>query len=87
MKTLLAVVSAAAVSRAAEPRHIVVASEAGSFLAWPANGGLWPWDDGRKALVAFVSGPFVEQPGHNIGNQQTNAPESCIAATIWEPPT
>jgi hypothetical protein len=55
-----------------EPRHVVVAREPGSFLAWPANGGLWTWDDGQEALVAFVSGAFVEQPGHNIGPRHTN---------------
>ncbi|MBI5819166.1 MAG: exo-alpha-sialidase [Verrucomicrobia bacterium] len=71
-ETLLVIALLAAVARAAEPQHVVVASEQGSFLAWPANGGLWTWDDGREAVVAFVSGPYTEQKGHNIGKQQTN---------------
>lgn len=27
--------------------HVVVASEEGRFFAWPANNGLWSWDNGR----------------------------------------
>ncbi len=53
-------------------QHVIVAAEAGQFVAWPANGGLWTWDDGQEVLVGFASGEFVEQGGHNIGPRHTN---------------
>lgn len=57
---------------AGEPQHVTVAAQPGVFVAWPANGGLWTWDGGQEALVAFISGEFVEQKGHNIGPRHTN---------------
>lgn len=36
------------------------------FAAWPANGGLWSWDDGREALVGFVVGRKVARDGHDV---------------------
>ena len=48
-------------------KHVVVASEKGRFLAWPANNGIWNWDQGADILVGFTDGPFEEQSGHNIG--------------------
>jgi hypothetical protein len=55
------------------------------FFAWPANGGLWTWDDGREAVVAFVSGPYIEQHGHNIGKEQTNrCARSLDGGLTWQ---
>ncbi len=46
--------------------HVMVAGEPGMFAGWPANNGIWSWDDGREILVGFTYGRFIEQPGHNI---------------------
>jgi hypothetical protein len=69
---LVVLAFAATAAGAAEPQHVVVAREAGTFLGWPANGGLWTWDEGREAVVAVVAGAFAEQHGHNIGKAHTN---------------
>ncbi len=73
MKYLPVIMAAlAAAAQGAELQHVVVAREAGTFMGWPANGGLWTWDGGREAVVAFIAGAFEEQKGHNIGKQHTN---------------
>ncbi|HUT75496.1 MAG TPA: sialidase family protein [Armatimonadota bacterium] len=43
----------------------VVAHEPGKFYGWPANSGLWTWENG-EVLVGFTTGDYVEKPGHNI---------------------
>ncbi len=48
-------------------KNAVVFAEPGSFAGWPANNGVWTWDDGKEILVGFTQGPFVEMDGHNIG--------------------
>jgi len=48
-------------------KNVVVFAEPGSFAGWPANNGVWTWDDGKEILVGVTKGPFVEQEGHNIG--------------------
>ncbi len=40
--------------------------EKDKFGGWPANNGLWTWDNGKEILVGYTYGPFVEQKGHNI---------------------
>jgi len=40
--------------------------EKDKFGGWPANNGLWTWDNGKEILVGYTYGPFVEQQGHNI---------------------
>jgi hypothetical protein len=52
--------------------HVVVFHRPGVFAAWPANGGLWSWDDGQEVLVGFCTGDAQEQPGHNIVPPYTN---------------
>ncbi|VTR98293.1 hypothetical protein [Tuwongella immobilis] len=54
------------------PIHGVVAAESGQFLGWPANCGIWSWDNGREVLVGFVSGPWTSRQGHNIGKPYRN---------------
>ncbi len=48
--------------------HIVVHHEDGYFMGWPANNGVWSWDDG-EIVVGFTRGPFdAEARGmHLIG--------------------
>lgn len=50
--------------------RVMVAGEAGRFLAWPANNGLWSWDGGREILVGFHDGPWQEKEGHKVGHPQ-----------------
>jgi hypothetical protein len=47
-------------------KNVVVFAEPGSFAGWPANNGVWTWNDGKEILVGFTKGPFVEVEGHNI---------------------
>ncbi len=59
--------SCAGNSRESGINHVVVASEHGRFFGWPANNGLWSWEDGREILVGFTNGPWEDRPGrHNI---------------------
>jgi len=52
-------------------RLVTVAAEPGRFLAWPANGGLWRWSDGREILVGFLEGPWLDKAdGHKVGSPQ-----------------
>ena len=45
--------------------RVLVHQEAGYFLGWPANNGVWEWEDGEM-MVGFTRGKFVIQPGHKI---------------------
>lgn len=54
--------------------HVVVAGETGQFCGWPANNGVWAWDNGQHILVGFSQGNFVEQEGHNIQGKGDSAP-------------
>ena len=49
---------------------VPVAAQPGRFMGWPANNGCWNWDQGREILVGFEEGPWVDQPGHKIGEPQ-----------------
>jgi photosystem II stability/assembly factor-like uncharacterized protein len=58
-------------TRAVVPTHVIVASEEGRYFAWPANNGLWSWDNGREVLVGYTDGPHDDEGGfHNIGYPQ-----------------
>lgn len=47
--------------------HLVVAGEEGRYLGWPANNGLWTWDNGKEILVGYTEGRFVDEDEmHNI---------------------
>ncbi len=65
-------VSGSAVMPAAKRISLqTVVAEEGRFLGWPANQGLWSWDNGRELLVGYVNGPWVDkQDGHKIGSPQ-----------------
>jgi hypothetical protein len=67
-----------------EIQHVVVAGKKGRYMGWPANNGLWSWDDGREILVGYTDGPFVEQSGHNIGQPQlTKLARSLDGGKTW----
>jgi len=65
-------------------RYVTVAALEGRFFGWPANNGMWKWDNGREILVGFTNGPFEEQDGHNIGKPQlTNLARSTNGGKSW----
>jgi hypothetical protein len=64
--------------------HITVAAEKGRFYGWPANNGLWKWDNGKEIMVGFTNGPFEEHDGHNIGKpQRSNLARSTNGGKTW----
>ena len=65
-------------------KHVVVAGKEGRFLAWPANNGMWTWDEGYEILIGYTDGPWVEQEGHNIGHPQlTKLGRSVDGGLTW----
>jgi hypothetical protein len=46
--------------------HRIVRNEPGEFCGWPANHGVWSWDNGREILVGFSCGQFLETDGHKL---------------------
>ncbi|MBN2090105.1 exo-alpha-sialidase [candidate division KSB1 bacterium] len=53
--------------------NIIIAQEESKFHGWPANNGVWAWNDGQEILVGFSYGRFVEQKGHNIEGRSEDA--------------
>lgn len=72
MSRAAAVLLTAAVAFGYEPRHGVVFHDPKTFAGWPANGGLWVYDGGKEAVVAFTTGPFRLRGGHNVVPPYTN---------------
>jgi hypothetical protein len=52
--------------RATSIEHGILRHEPGEFCGWPANHGVWSWEDGQEILVGFSCGQFVESSGHKI---------------------
>ncbi|MCC5930453.1 MAG: exo-alpha-sialidase [Cyclobacteriaceae bacterium] len=46
--------------------YVVVSAEEGRFRAWPANNGMWNWDNGKEILVGFTDGKRVQEGYHYI---------------------
>ena len=51
--------------------HVVVFAPPGRFAGWPANNGLWAWEDAverhrDEILVGCSTGTFEARSGHNI---------------------
>lgn len=65
--------------------HVVVASEQGRYFGWPANNGLWSWDNGRELLVGHTDGPYNAEGGfHRIGHPQlTKLARSLDGGKTW----
>ena len=45
--------------------HIIAFAPPGRFAGWPANNGLWAWEDG-EILVGCSTGTFQAQAGHSV---------------------
>jgi hypothetical protein len=67
-----ALLPAAVRAGAAPVRFAVAAGEPGRFMAWPANNGLWSWENGREILVGYSDGPWEAKEGHQVGSPQIN---------------
>lgn len=50
--------------------HVVVSSKPGRYHGWPANNGIWSWEN--NILVGFTQGSYVQQKGHSIDEIQEN---------------
>ena len=48
-------------------QHFTVHAEKGRCIGWPANGGIWNWDD--EILVMYDHGEFKDKP---IGSHDIN---------------
>lgn len=65
-------------------KYLTVAAQQDRFFGWPANNGLWQWDEGREILVGFTNGNFEQQDGHNIGDERlTNLARSTDGGQTW----
>ncbi|MCA9092906.1 MAG: exo-alpha-sialidase [Planctomycetaceae bacterium] len=48
--------------------HRIAAIEEGRFHGWPANNGVWQWEN--EILVGLTQGDFAVKDGHNIAGRQ-----------------
>jgi hypothetical protein len=67
-------------------KHVVVYSGPEIACGWPANHGVWCWDDG-EILVGFSYGKFIERNGHNIdedGATYAALARSSDGGETWE---
>jgi len=57
--------------------HTVVYQQAGEFAGWPANHGIWSWDD--EIVVGFVLGYYKKNPrgGHDIDRDRPSVPRQA----------
>jgi hypothetical protein len=51
-------------------RHVTVSGEAGRFKGWPANGGLWAWENEVVALYEDLAFSEANAAGHAIDSGQ-----------------
>lgn len=62
--------------------HRVAAMEQGKFNGWPANNGVWQWDN--EILVGFTQGDYVVSDSHNItGIQESHFARSLDGGETW----
>ena len=74
----LALVSAATAIGQDGPRvvkHVEVYNEPGRFAGWPANNGIWSWDN--EIVVGFTLGYHKDKSGHTIDPDQTSGPRQA----------
>jgi hypothetical protein len=68
--------------------HSIVFAQPDTFAGWPANNGIWAWQDG-EIVIGCVTGAFIAQPGHNIiepySNRLLRSTDSGATWTIETP--
>lgn len=63
--------------------HVVVAMQPEKFHGWPANNGVWQWND--EILVGFTQGDFVIRDSHNIeGRESSLLARSLDGGQTWK---
>jgi len=65
---LICIISCNSGDKTYEPEFIdrvVVYQEDDYYMGWPANNGIWMWEDG-EIMVGFTRGRFFLRQGHNI---------------------
>lgn len=64
--------------------HNIVHQEEGYFMGWPANNGVWMWEDG-EIMTGFTRGAYVEKEGHNVESPYHNwLSKSTDGGYTWE---
>lgn len=68
-----------------EPEHFAMHAEAGQFIGWPANNGIWKWEDG-EIMLGFTRGEFAQKSSHDIGdeNRESWLAKSKDGGSTWE---
>ena len=83
---LLSVLVLTSTAFAQQPRHIehvFVAGGPDSFCGWPANNGVWQWDN--EILVGFTEGEFIASESHNLkGIQHSKFARSLDGGDTWK---
>ena len=68
-------------------QHGFVYKESGQFAGWPANGGIWHWDD--EILVRFQIGTYDDSGGgHAISRDEPSRQilaRSLDGGETWQP--
>jgi hypothetical protein len=67
-----------------KPVHITAFYNAGKFAGWPANNGVWIWEE-EEVLVGLTVGPYEVKSGHNLGEPYTSLlARSMDGGRTWE---
>ena len=75
---VLAVVPALSATDQEGPRvikHVEVYNQPGRFAGWPANNGIWNWDD--EIVVGFMLGFHKDKTGHTIDPDRPSSPRQA----------
>ena len=65
---------ASSFDKVASAKNVVVYEREGHFCGWPANNGVWSWDDG-EILVGFTMGTFkANAKSHSIDRDKPEIP-------------
>jgi len=65
-------------------KHVDVFNESGRFAGWPANNGIWCWND--EIVVGFTLGYHKDKSGHTIDSDRPSGPQqarSLDGGTTW----
>lgn len=64
--------------------HVKVYHEDGQFAGWPANNGIWNWND--EILVGFVQADHMEKSGHtyDVSTSHYKYARSYDGGMTWE---
>ena len=66
-----------------EIKHTIAAIEEGKFHGWPANNGIWQWEN--EILAGYTQGDFSVKAGHNIsGIQKSLFSRSLDGGNTWK---